>query len=355
MEALISGRKTIHALQVFRGVAALLVVFYHATQFLVVHYQVAPLYGVFLFGFSGVHLFFVLSGFIILTIHHDDIGKPRQLWSYCKKRFVRIYPTYWATLAIVSTWALSKGLTTGPDIMRNLGLVTRPASYINPVCWTLSFEMMFYIIFSVLIIHRRAGLVLLVCWASGVLVNYVNPIRVDWVSPILFHHFTVLFMIGLVAAYATIRSKSLDPKRRHRLAGVAGLAGVVLFSSVAVYCLANKILDWGTWRFTIGFGLASGLLMACSLVEPLEKFFEKRRILRSLGNASYSIYLLHYLLVMILTAWARDHIHASGQLRVSLVFIAVCSVTILVGWFFYWCIERPMVRAIRGWFVGKAG
>ena len=71
----------LYSLQAYRGLAVLLVVLYHGNNIVARRYGLAPLNDVFSFGFSGVHLFFVLSGFIILTAHIRDIDTPARLGS----------------------------------------------------------------------------------------------------------------------------------------------------------------------------------------------------------------------------------------------------------------------------------
>jgi len=62
------------------------------------------------FGHAGVDFFFVLSGFIIFFVHGKDIGKPSRLPHYVWRRFIRIYPVYWAVtlISIVLAFFFSK-------------------------------------------------------------------------------------------------------------------------------------------------------------------------------------------------------------------------------------------------------
>ena len=89
-------RAELTTLQAGRGIAALLVVLYHASGLFSSnkYWQTIVLKGVFGFGFAGVEYFFVLSGFIMLHVHRKDIGKPAALVSYFRKRIERIYPAY---------------------------------------------------------------------------------------------------------------------------------------------------------------------------------------------------------------------------------------------------------------------
>jgi exopolysaccharide production protein ExoZ len=68
------------SLQYIRGIAALLVVLYHATNMLIESGSgYVYLHGIFQFGYMGVDIFFILSGFIIFYIHYSHIGDKGQL------------------------------------------------------------------------------------------------------------------------------------------------------------------------------------------------------------------------------------------------------------------------------------
>ena len=54
----------------------------------------------FQFGHAGVDLFFVISGFVILFVHWEDIGRPQRISRYAGRRLTRILPIYWVALAL---------------------------------------------------------------------------------------------------------------------------------------------------------------------------------------------------------------------------------------------------------------
>src|SRR5438105_10339285 len=92
-----SSSATITSLQTGRAVAAWMVVLYHASGSIFTKYFVGerPVGRVFDFGYAGVDFFFVLSGFIMLHVHRDDLGRPKRLGRYLWKRCTRIYLPYW--------------------------------------------------------------------------------------------------------------------------------------------------------------------------------------------------------------------------------------------------------------------
>lgn len=84
-------------LQVYRGIAAILVVLYHFTKLFYRQHNGLLLFNNFFDfgGYIGVDFFFVLSGFIITYNHFHDIGNQTKLPPYFIKRLMRVYPIYW--------------------------------------------------------------------------------------------------------------------------------------------------------------------------------------------------------------------------------------------------------------------
>ncbi len=349
-----SQRNTLYSIQVFRGVAAVLVVLYHATQFVQAYYQHPPLGGFFLFGFAGVHLFFVLSGFIIFTIHCNDIGKPRKLMRYIKKRLIRIYPIYWFTLAIMAAWYLFAKTITSADILQNIFLLKMPTHWINPVCWTLSFEILFYFIFAFLILNRIIGWAIILSWVAVVAYTNIAGVHLSlFFIHYAFHKYTVLFMIGMFFAYLNICLGRLEVTAKNRAAYAALICGPVIFAITAFFVLLHKIVNWDTWPITLGFGLSSGIFMLCCLSESIESFFQKQRVLTFIGDASFSIYLLHYFLVSLLIPYSKGLFPSISQYSVTLLFALICTLTVLAGCLLYQVVERPMLNFLRKTLLGS--
>jgi len=140
------------ALDGLRAIAALMVVFYHCG----VQVQVPPLV---IPGYSGVHLFFVLSGYLISRPFWARLmnGQALPSWRrYGARRFMRIYPTYFVALVVFVAMRFAGHLhtPTAADIVLHLLLVFNwgdAAQFlaINIAMWTLAIETQFYVLLPI--------------------------------------------------------------------------------------------------------------------------------------------------------------------------------------------------------------
>ncbi len=130
------------------------------------------------YGYLGVHLFFVISGFVILMSAHD--ATPR---AFVASRVARLYPTLWvgATLTAGTAWLLGEGqfMVSMRDWLINLTMLAHwfDAPYVDGAYWSLGYELHFYIFVWVAL---RLGLMhrlpwLLVGWLAISAINAVKP------------------------------------------------------------------------------------------------------------------------------------------------------------------------------------
>lgn len=330
------------SIEAARGVAAVIVVFYHAARHMKEDIGYMPLGGVFQFGHSGVDFFFVLSGFIIFLIHADDVGRPDRLRNYTERRFVRIFPFYWVILAAaLGMLALSSYVAYPPSgkITENIFLLPDPTPIVG-VTWSLQFEIIFYAIFAMAILKGALGLLVFALWAGLIVASTIGVLgRSDFaLLAILQSSFNLEFFMGLSAAAIL---------RRFRLRSPIG----ILFAGVAGFLGFGSMENWGDFygyghasRFAYGL---SAMLIVLGLVE-LERTggMAVPGFLTELGRASYSIYLVHVLVIGVTYKIAE----ISGVLEklppgimyVSLVLTAVASGVIVSR-----AIEYPMMNLCR--------
>jgi len=140
----------LYELDLLRFLAAIAVVFFHYTFINSINSDLTPSYpvleGIFKYGYLGVELFFMISGFVILLT-----AMKKTAIQFTISRIKRLYPAFWVAL-IITTLAI---LFLVPDQTNSVGLkqflfnFTMVPGYlgtvnIDPVYWTLQVEIKFY-------------------------------------------------------------------------------------------------------------------------------------------------------------------------------------------------------------------
>lgn len=278
-------RPSLPGLQVGRGLAALIVLMFHAELLNAAYFGVASFGRLFAFGHAGVDFFFVLSGFIIFRVHAGDLGRPERLRSYAVKRFRRVYLPYWAALLlIVPVFFLvpgfGQGFETRPDaLLAAVTLFPDPRGYTLAVAWTLSYEIFFYLLFGIAILSPRLGVALIGLWAlAGLLLHGDGAWPLSFLAPPHALHFT----LGISIARALRRGPV-------RFAAPLALAGLAAFLLAGRYETALGD-PWASWIY----GAASGAMVAGVVSLDLRRKLRWPFPLVALGDASYSVYLVHY-------------------------------------------------------------
>lgn len=179
-EILTQSNKQLDWLQALRGVAAFMVVFAHAREYLhgtqweqLVEQLLRP-------GAMGVDLFFIISGFIMVLTTADADGSFNYSFRFIKKRIARVWPLYamatifWAIFVVWLTRFYAQAPETLSDNLQSISksLVFYPVNFSHPlyydialpVGWTLNFEMFFYLVFAVSMLFGRLRWVAFFAW-----------------------------------------------------------------------------------------------------------------------------------------------------------------------------------------------
>jgi peptidoglycan/LPS O-acetylase OafA/YrhL len=338
-----------------RGVAALLVVLFHTQGIFGARAGTTAFTGMFGSGFRGVDMFFVISGFIIAHVHRSDIGHPWRLGNYLFNRAARIYPAVWITTLLAgSLYALGFG---GPEkigklaawsVTASLLLLPQTGDALVGVTWTLKYELFFYLIFALLILDLRVGLVLLGAWQLNVLIATAwfppdapglssLPPKALGVGGFYLRPVCLEFSLGLGSAWVIGRRHFVITMDTALLqwsllaAGIAAFAGGMIMEShtnaAGVFCALG----------------AAGIIVALILMEQSGRI----RIPDALvlvGGASYAIYLVHFSAITLLVAVL---VHFNANLANAAIFLVAAAFGVAGGLAFDQLVDQPVQRLLR--------
>ena len=152
----------VQSLLPLRGIACLIVFLFHLFCVSGGYYENQGFVDFFRFGKYGVHMFFVISGFVITHSFLLSNYKVKNYFTFLKKRIIRIEPAYIITLLIGIGYTLSRNIFISEnalfdnlnfmEILAHVGYVVPFFDYtwLNIVFWTLAVEFQFYLIFALL-------------------------------------------------------------------------------------------------------------------------------------------------------------------------------------------------------------
>ncbi len=342
--------KNLLLIQLLRGIASLLVVYMHVTvNTKEISHQIF-LGDFFKFGGAGVDIFFVLSGFIITYTSRKGIGNPHKLLPFLRRRFVRIFPAYWiiigmfllVQIVLPSFYKTPYNFTTG-NFLSTFFLLPGH-TMVNGVSWTLTSELFFYALFSLafLIPDKKIafslsmlyGVMLVVIALSG----YPAANGNHWMNLAVFP-MNVEFIMGVLAA-------AIIPSIPKSLGIPLIITGSIIFLTSAILSNAGFYLLASPFNRVVIFGIPSFLLIIGLVKYELNKNISLHNILLSLGEASYSLYLLHLPLVVagirIITRFnIENNIILHGLL--FLLIGIICFASIL----FYQWVEKPLINRLN--------
>lgn len=305
-----------------RGIAALLVCFFHFTTDYNHRFGHHPglIFEVPL-GFYGVHLFFIISGFVILmTLERTERG-----FDFILSRFARLYPAYWVSvilnIALAAFYQFPitlKGMSV-KELLLNFTMLQNAfgVGILDSVYWTLQVELYFYALLFCFHQLKWLGKIenLALVWLTVKVLASFLPVR------ILLLEYGQLFIAGMM--FYKIYRDGFSMKR---------LAIIAVCFLMQVW----QLKEWGS-----SFLIASFMLSFFLLVSGRLKWI-KNPFLVYLGTISYSFYLLHHNLgyAMIKKFYERNLSPNLNVVLTACVFLVLASLTT----FF---IEKPSQAAIK--------
>lgn len=334
----------VRSIQYLRAIAALMVVF--------VHYE-APLVRLGYDGWlpkvfgSGVDIFFVISGVVMWLSTADRGLTPRE---FLLKRFLRIAPMYVlitlfiALVMLTFPWAVNNGQFNAPHLAASLMFFPweHPAltGHLYPVFvpgWTINAEMFFYLVFGAALLLGTRMRIPFVAVVFGLLIVAGEVLPITGSLSFYTRPYILEFLFGLVIAQMFLSGGRIGVPRALGLL-LVGLGGLTLSMIFEAH------LD-GVDRFFI-WGIPAAFIVSGFMYLEREDVLPRSRIMHFLGDASYSIYMTH---TIVLSACgliiSRMPLPQIGQQLAYLPF--AMAAVVAAGCVTYLLVEKPMTNALR--------
>ena len=347
------------SIQFLRFIAAALVVFNHSALALS-HHVDSAVSNLFLgnsrFGASGVHIFFVISGFIMVytSFKGKDVAvlSTSQFWT---RRFLRIYPIYCVYCALYVLFyhnVFAVPFPSLPDLAGTLLLLPGYSQKIIGQGWTLAYEVYFYVCFGIAIVAglKRGILGLTIFFLVSVLLRFCidvsPPAAFVFTNSLLFE-----FLLGAWIAYMVVSGVRMSTVTALAMV-IVGLAGYVAGFAFGFSRLPS-LLTWG-----VPSALLVGGLVFIESNGQLPIFIRRWSFL---GDSSYSLYLLHVLLIdafleLLLRADTGfiDLASQYGALGTVVLCCILIGYSIFVSLIAYQLLELRLHGCLRDFFATKA-
>ncbi|MGE8482725.1 MAG: acyltransferase family protein [Pseudomonas sp.] len=342
------------SLQAARGLAALMVVAFHSL-FISAKYVESKSFPpeIFFFGQTGVDLFFVISGFVMIIAFRNKFGKKGEISNFLKGRFFRIYPTYWvyffAVFIIFQIRPEMMNSSQSGNIDLTASLLLLPASTLPllMVAWSLIHEVWFYLIFAViLLLPPKWVLSAFSFWLIAII--YASLFTATPENPylrVMTHAFSLEFIFGALAgiAYLKLSKRPASSPLAVALMALTGLGAIAYSLSAGTVNGSDVIQSISLERaFAVGGGYTL-LLLAFALQESNNRL-KVFSFLKLTGDMSYSLYLSHILTLSVCgRVWLSLGLTGSGAWGTIVFWAASYSAVILVAYLSYRLIEKPLL------------
>ncbi len=326
----------IEQIDVLRGIAAIVVVLFHCgTRYNQMFPEKAGWITLDVFwGYYGVHLFFIISGFVIFM----TIERSRTRLDFVVSRVSRLYPAYWAAIILTVAFDLANpalGFTPSFwQIVVNMTMLQDffHVPHVDGSYWSLTYELGFYtfmlLLFGQSLLSRPA--IIASFWA---------------IASVMFHYWPGLFPGGLYFIAVT-------HKYGHLFA--AGISFYWLYSRgfsrtphdlclLLIICASPAIQYVHSGQIGFLSVLASVILVAAATRHKLAWIINP--VTLWLGSISYPLYLIHEHI-----GWHLLTIQQSHDIDSTIALAVTLAILLAVATLLSKLIEKPGQRLIRNWY-----
>jgi len=327
-------------IQMLRAVAALLVLLHHALP----HYEfmggeMGWLIHLSQWGFVGVDIFFIISGYIMA---HTTFGKPRtfsQAKRFLKHRLFRIYLGYWPFLFVMALILYNKDAQHFSELdWLGSFLLTQTDMFklILPVSWSLSYELYFYFLFAFTLLipvsrlyHIIPAVTLMILMLTLYLHQYASTPTSFFYSPFLLE-----FFAGILLYMFKERLMHLW------MIPVALLIAFFAYQYGVVHESKNGLLR------IITFGTGAAMIVLAALILEQLSIFKAQKWLVAIGDASYTLYLSHLIILELFYYIGLRSLFTSSTYAILPLggVIAIILLCIAFSLLYYQHIEKPIYQ-----------
>lgn len=351
---MLTSKKTLGSIQLLRGIASILVVLLHITINCRENTGQIFLFNIFSFGGSGVDIFFVLSGFIITYSNLRYLAQPSSVGKFLKRRFIRIFPIYWIIitgfliLQLVLPAFYKSPFDTSLANMLQTYLLLPGHIMINGVSWSLTNELFFYLLFTLALLlpNKKISFYLMgVYFLFLIVFALTNPMAINGnpYKELLLFPMNIEFFLGVFIVLIVNRI----PKNWIYPLMISGIAFFIAgaFLSNSDFTVVSSSSNVALNRVLL-FGLPSFLIILAVVKLEFSKTVNMHNIFLHLGDASYSIYLIH---LPIVAAFFKLVVKFNIN---NAVLLSLCSFLLLItvcvaGIFIYHKIEKPLIERLN--------
>lgn len=301
------------------------------------------------FGLFGVNLFFIVSGYLIWISASKTLTHPQGLTIYAVHRATRLIPLYYVNIftALVLVPMIGSHFVpyfSAEALLRHItftqALLPPVSRDINPVLWTLTHEVIFYLIVPLLFLCLRGRWHIECLLVTGVLFMMPPLYRITGPFAPFFQTF-YLFVVGMAVAE---KCKNKLPMWLALVALVAMLvaleSGIAIEYQVSIIAITVFMLALSTLSFPASF-----MNRAVSvLLTPLAW----------VGVVSYSLYIWHYLLLNVISFHSKSIVALLQMMGLETTWTSglyrgfgVLFLILLISFISYWLVERPSMNALR--------
>lgn len=292
------------------------------------------------FGFAGVDVFFVISGFVAAL---STLNKERTITNageFLRRRALRIYFGYWPILglalivyAMVSGFSIAKLDLIGSFFLTNLDM-TRLVLYVS---WSLTYELLFYLMVAATFAASVRKVICCVHLASVLLCGLLFFKLGDPLSPIqIFLSFFLEFLFGVILFI-----------HREALRSRWWILVCVVGACFAYWMGAARMATDGAIRI-LTFGIAAVFLVILAVLLERSRIWIAGRFLVGLGDASYTLYLVHLILLVIFASQLRDLFDGQPGLLREIGFFSFLAFSVWISRLFYVRVELPLYLWVLG-------